>query len=124
MKTIILIITLLAGSFQSFAQKVEVSGKVTDSTNGRYVIEIVVNDTLAKVVKDPKQGRSKYIRMYQDPAFVVRTDSTGTFKIKALPTDTLYFKSYGHKVQTYLVSDLIQRKDIHIKLEPEADASE
>ncbi len=61
MKLRLLTLLLLLLSFSGFSQKVEVAGKVTDQTNGRFVIEIVVNDTLAKVVKDPKNGRSRYI---------------------------------------------------------------
>ncbi|MBF0694209.1 MAG: hypothetical protein IR153_04030 [Flavobacterium sp.] len=116
MKNYFFLIALIF-SATSLGQKVDVRGKVTDQNNGAFIIEIVVNEALAKVITDPKQGRTKYIRLYQNPNFVVRTDSTGLFKIRARETDTLYFKSYGHKVQKHRVSDLIARPEIEITLD-------
>ena len=98
-----------------FAQLVTISGVATDSSNGAFPIEIIVNDTLAKVAKS-ENGRTKYLKIYQDPDYVVRTDSTGTFSIRAKPTDYLYFKSYHHFEEKHLVSDLIKQKKICIRL--------
>ncbi|HEX9980951.1 MAG TPA: hypothetical protein VGB50_10360 [Flavobacterium sp.] len=72
-------------------------------------------------MKHPKEGRTAYLRLYQDPRFVVRTDSTGIFSIKAHVTDSLYFKSYGHVTQSYLVRDLIKNEKIAIRLKPHAE---
>ena len=101
------------------AQKKTISGQATDSTKGANVIEIVVNDTLSKIMKDPKNGRHAYLRLYQDPRFVVRTDSSGTFKIEADENDSLYFKSYRHLPKKFLVRDLLRMKTINIVLEPD-----
>lgn len=107
-----------------FGQLVIISGKATDSTNGTNVVEIVVNDTLSKIAQDSKEGRARYFKLYQDPGIVVRTDSTGIFQIRASVTDSLYFKSYQHITQAYLVRDLIKRKaiDIHLRPKPIAKA--
>ena len=104
-------------AFSGSAQKVTIEGNATDSTKGVYVIEIVINDTLSKLMdKNPKEGKTKYLKIYQNPKYVVRTDSTGTFKINANVNDSLFFKSYEHKTQKYLVKDLIARKNIKIVL--------
>jgi len=116
----IVIVLMFALSPACFAQKTAVEGVATDSSNGAFAIEIVINDTLSKIMKDPKNGRHKYLKMYQDPEFVVRTDSTGKFKINARLSDTIYFKSYGHKPEAHAVRDLIARKNVYIRLQPEA----
>ncbi|HEX8270492.1 MAG TPA: hypothetical protein VF581_11430 [Flavobacterium sp.] len=119
MKWIFYLIIALCLTTKSFSQKVTIEGLATDSTKGVYVIEVVVNDTLAKLMKDGKKNRSKYMKIYQDPRFVVRTDSTGRFQIKADLKDSLYFKSYEHKSQSFLVQDLIKQKKIKVVLEPQ-----
>jgi hypothetical protein len=100
------------------AQTVTIEGNASDSTKGFNVIEIVVNDTLSKLMKDPKHGRTKYMKIYQNPRFVVRTDSTGNFTIKARESDSLYFKSYKHTTRSYLVRDLIKQKNPKVVLVP------
>ena len=117
-KVLILSLVFLIAA-AGYSQKVTVSGKASDSTNGLFAIEIVINDTLSKIMKDPKNGRQAYLKIYQNPKYVVRTDSTGLFQIKANLKDSLYFKSYNHKTEAYLVSDLISRKQIAIRLNPE-----
>ena len=102
------------------AQKVTVTGRAVDSSRGLNAIEIVINDTLSKLMKDPKANRSRYLRMYQDERYVVRTDSTGVFSIRANPGDTLYFKSYRHVPQVRAVNDLIG-KDVLVTLIPDDD---
>lgn len=103
-------------SLHGFSQNVTIEGLASDSTKGFNVIEIVINDTLSKVMKDPKAGRPKYLKMYQNPRFVVRTDSTGRFRIKASPNDTLFFKSYQHKTVAISVRDLTSRPTVKIVL--------
>lgn len=112
-------LTLLLISSAAISQQVTVSGTAHDTTNGVNAIEVVLNDTLSKIMKDPKKGRQLYLKLYQNPRFVVRTDSTGAFKIKADPTDTIYFKSFRHKTQAYPVSELLRRKKISIELKQE-----
>ena len=111
---------LAFGIFQvnSTAQNSTIEGFATDSTKGFNAIEIVVNDTLSKLMKNPKENRPKYLRMYQNPKFVVRTDSTGKFRIKARATDSLYFKSYKHQTEAFLVKDLMSKNPIEIHLKP------
>ena len=114
MKKKLIIIALFSCIFAS-AQKVTVTGRAIDTSNGLNAIEIVINDTLAKIMKDPKEGRPRYLRMYQDPRYVVRTDSTGNYSIRANLNDTLYFKSYRHVPQARRVKDLVENPQI-IKL--------
>lgn len=116
MKWIFLLLTIVFSSAHSNAQLVTIEGNATDTTNGVSVIEIVINDTLSRIMENPKEGRPKYLKMYQNPKYVVRTDSTGKFRIRALPADTLYFKSYEHKTQAIPVAELLQRKKIDIVL--------
>ncbi len=97
------------------AQKVTITGRATDSSKGLNAIEVVINDTLSRLMKDPKENRSKYLRMYQDERYVVRTDSTGAFSIRADLNDTLYFKSYRHLSQALPVRKLVG-KEVLIKL--------
>src|SRR5690606_7064609 len=97
---------LLLFSVLASAQKVTIKGRAVDSTNGRNAIEVVINDTLSRIMKNPKEGRSRYLRMYDDARFVVRTDSMGTFAIRANLGDTLYFKSYRHSPQIRSVREL------------------
>ena len=121
MKFSFAVIVFFLLTFELNAQTVTIEGNASDSTNGFNVIEIVVNDTLSKLMKDPKHGRSTYLKMYQNPKYVVRTDSTGKFMIKAVESDSLYFKSYKHKTQSFLVRDLIKQKNPKIILVPEAE---
>ncbi len=115
MKTLLIALLISVGAS---AQKVTVKGRVTDSTNGFNVIEVVINDTLSRLMKDPKQNRSRYLRIYDDPRYVVRTDSTGNFSIRANITDTLYFKSYRHAPQARPVRELIDSPEV-IRLKPD-----
>ena len=113
---------MLAFISNCFGQEVTVSGIATDSNNGAFAIEIVVNDVLAKLTgDDPKDVRAKYLKLCNDPRIVVRTDSTGVFTIKARETDSLFFKSYGHIKEAHLVRDLIKREKILIRLQPETN---
>ncbi|RZJ33406.1 MAG: hypothetical protein EOO51_14070 [Flavobacterium sp.] len=120
----LLCVVFIASSLLCSAQKKTVRGQATDSTHGGNVIEIIVNDTLSKLMKDPKKGRNAYLRLYQDPRYVVRTDSTGAFKIQADETDSLYFKSYRHLPQRFLVRDLLKNGEIKIILKPDPDAKD
>ncbi len=123
MKRKILLTAVLLTVTLAKAQQVTVQGFATDTSKGLNSIEIVVNDTLSKLMAHPKENRPKYLRIYQNPKYVVRTDSTGRFRIKAQTTDSLYFKSYQHTTQAFLVGDLITRKQIKIVLKPDpADA--
>ncbi|HEY0092558.1 MAG TPA: hypothetical protein VGB43_08740 [Flavobacterium sp.] len=120
MKTRLLIL-LLGLSTICLGQEVTVNGVASDTNNGAFVIEIVRNDTLAKIMRDPKAGRPKYLKLLHDPSVVVRTDSTGIFSIRARVSDSLYFKSYNHKKERHLVRDLMKLDKIIIKLQPEID---
>ncbi len=106
--------TVLAFLFAMIAsaQKVTVTGRAVDSSKGLNAIEVVINDTLSRLMKDPKANRSKYLRMYQDERYVVRTDSTGAFSIRADLNDTLYFKSYRHVPQARPVRELIGKEPL------------
>jgi hypothetical protein len=111
-------IALLLVSNVVFSQQSIVKGVA--KSNGLFVVEIVVNDTLSRLMKNPTDKiRLQYLKIYQDPRYVVRTDNAGRFSIKANPADTLYFKSYNHKTQKFSVADLLARKDVEVFLLPE-----
>ncbi len=119
MRKLFLLSLLFISAHSIKAQSTVIEGYTTDSTKGFAVIEIVLNDTLSKIMNNPKEGRPKYLKMYQNPKYVVRTDSTGKFRIKAALSDSLYFKSYQHRTKVYSVKDLSLQKDIRIVLERE-----
>ncbi len=102
--------------FNANAQQTTISGFATDSTNGFASIEIVVNDTLSRLMTEPKKNRPIYLKLYQNPRYVVRTDNSGRFKITASLNDIIYFKSYEHKTQAIPVRKLATQKDIKIVL--------
>lgn len=117
--TSLIFVMFFAFAFSANSQQMTVEGLATDSSNGFNSIEIVVNDTLSKLMANPKENRSKYLRIYQNPKYVVRTDSTGRFRIKAQLSDTLHFKSYKHISQALTVKELLRRKQVKIVLKPE-----
>lgn len=109
-----------------FSQKVWIKGFASNKTNGAIPVSIVVNDTLSKAFREyylsekiPNEKRDKYFALTKDTSVAVYSADDKSFKIKALLTDTLYFKCGRFITQKYLVSDLLRSDKIEIKLSPE-----
>lgn len=114
-----LLLTFFLFSILTFGQKVTVKGIALDSTNGFHRVQITINDTIHKYLKNAELNIDEYKQLYSNKNYAVQADKKGRFKIKALPNDSLYFR-YNHQItQAYLVSDLILREKIKIVLEPE-----
>lgn len=122
----LLVFLLCVVTLPCFSQKVWVKGFASDKTNGAIPVSIVINDTLSKYFHSyfyaPKfdaAKRDKYFALIKDTSFVVDAADDRSFKIKALLTDSLYFKSIRSITQKYLVADLVKSDKIDIKLLPE-----
>lgn len=117
MKNILVIIFLLFSSI-TFGQKVIIKGVAIDTTKNRNRVRISVNDTLSKYFSAdlPKYNRHSEITKNKD--LFVTADENGNFKIKVKLTDSLFFKSWQHITESYLVSDLAKRDSIRIELKP------
>ena len=116
-----------------------ISGTALDTTGGRNPVQVVVNDTLNKLLKSDLSQRSDdsespmdtiriknrlsfwkdYEKSAKDTTITVRAKANGQFSITAYRTDSLYFQSSWHKPQAYLVADLLKMNTIAIRLEPE-----
>ena len=114
MKLILLKIFLFLLVFSTIfykSQKVTVRGIAKDTTKNRNFVMVVINDTLMKHKGD---GYDKLL----NSNYRVFTDKQGNYKIKAKPSDTLYFYSYKYFTQKYKVADIIKNK-IKVELKPE-----
>lgn len=127
-----------------FSQQIEVEGKAFNS--GKFndrVVYIIKNDTINKerkhnsvLYKNWKQ-KSKFKnrkddsyveftknsgvleQLLQNKNYRTYTDSLGNFEIKANLSDSLFFESYWHATEKYLVADLVKKKKINLKLKLE-----
>lgn len=124
-----------------FAQKVHIKGIAIDSGKfpNRGGVTIIVNDTINRYTKyhvetfknkletaysrpNPnlatEYNKSKEIlkQLPNNRDYVAHTDFSGNFEIIAKLTDSLFFESYDHQKQKYLVADLVKKKKINIKL--------
>lgn len=118
MKTKLTILFLLIMSI-TFAQKVSIIGFVKNSKKLGPEIEIIVNDTLNKIISSEKLKYPEYEKVFYDENYRVIADKNGKFEINVKLTDSLYFSSWEHITESYLVSDLLKKENIEIKLKPE-----
>lgn len=89
------------------------------------------NDTLYKTAKanalknnipftyDYDTRSANLNQLWSNKNYRTQTDSLGNFEIRANLTDSLFFESFAHVIQKYLVADLLKRKKIHLKLKLE-----
>lgn len=98
--------------------KLTVSGIVQDSFNNTNQIRVVLNDTLNKFLNS-EANRNDYGKLMDNKNFVVEPDNEGNFEIIAELNDSIFFTSYRHFTQSFLVADLLEEKDINIKLKKE-----
>ena len=127
-----------------FSQEIIVKGKAFNSGkfNDRDVY-IIRNDTINKLRKVSKsyytswKENSKiknrkddsYLefkkiseileRLLYDKNYRTKTDSLGNFEIQAKLSDSLFFESEYHTTKKFLVTDLVKKKKINLKLKLE-----
>ncbi len=89
-------ILLVINIFSVTGQEVKIKGKILNDLTEKTPLIVTTNDTL--------------------PVNYTIVRKKGKFKIKAKTTDTLFFRSYRHHTQKYLVADLIMQKNIEIVL--------
>jgi hypothetical protein len=127
-----------------FSQEIVVKGKAFNS--GKFndrVVYIVKNDTINKLRKVSKsyytfwKENSKFKnskddsylkftkiseileRLLYDKNYRTKADSLGNFKIQAKLSDSLFFESEYHTTKKFLVTDLVKKKKINLKLKLE-----
>jgi len=117
---------LLFIPFVVFSQEITVKGIVIKSTNFNNSIQIIKNDTIEKyrnqidiLHSDFSKKQEVLSQLLKNKYYVTYADNHNSFEIKAKLTDSLFFKSHDHSTKSYLVSDLIKKKEIFIKLELE-----
>jgi hypothetical protein len=118
MRNIILLLLTLF-TVETFSQKVTISGTALDTTNGRNRVYITVNDTLRKFREGKSPNWDVYRNLIKDTSLSLFTNADGKFQLKVYKTDSIFFQSFRHKPQTYIVSDLLKMKNINIRLEPQ-----
>lgn len=118
MKIIKLILFFSFFTLTTFGQKITVSGIVQDSFNNSNQIRIVLNDTLNKFINS-EENRNNYGELLRNKNFIVEPDNDGNFEIIAELNDSIFFTSYRHFTQSFLVADLVKEKNIKIKLKKE-----
>ncbi|KFF07259.1 hypothetical protein [Flavobacterium reichenbachii] len=138
-----LILLLLTFQFL-FSQEIVVKGNVLNS--GKFndrVVYIVKNDTINKQKKhnnslyanwkkntkfeNQKEASYQEVtksdlildQLLKNKNYRTYSDSLGNFEIKAKLSDSLFFESYWHTTEKYLVADLVKKKKINIKLKLE-----
>ncbi len=117
MKNLLLLLFLVCSSI-SFGQKVLVKGVAIDTTKNRNKVRIIVNDTLSKYFSADLPKHNKHSEITKNKDLVVEADKNGRFEIRANLTDSLFFSSWKHITEAYLVSDLLKKDKIRIKLKP------
>lgn len=105
-------------SINCYSQNVIVKGIVLDSTKGRNKVEIVLNDTLNKLIK-LENGFESYKKLYDNTKLRKETNKDGSFEFKAKKSDSLYFSSWRHITKSYSVNDIYKNKKLRIILDPE-----
>ena len=122
MKKLLTVISLFA-YLSLFSQRITVSGTVFDTTKGRNLVQVVLNDTIRKhrtSQRQPSTGHwADYQKLIKDTSYVVLAKGDGKFRIKAAKGDSLHFYAYRHHSKAYAVADLLQMDSIRIALEPE-----
>lgn len=114
-----IILFFLLFSLKATAQKVTISGTAFDTTNGRWWVRIVLNDTIRKFIKNEKPNLDAYRKINEDSTLSVFARKDGKFKIAAQITDSLFFQSDRSIQQVYAVADLLKMDSINIRLEPQ-----
>lgn len=127
-----------------FSQEIIVKGQAFNS--GKFndrIVYVIKNDTINKLRKysdflfeewkkeskfeDRKDDSYQKVTknngiltpLLQNKNYRTRTDSLGSFEIKAKLTDTLYFESDWHTTKKFPVTDLIKKKKINVRLDLE-----
>ena len=118
MRNIILLL-LTFFTVEAFSQKVTIIGTALDTTNGRNRVYISVNDTLRKFREGKSPNWDIYRNLIKDTSLSLFTKADGKFQLKVHKTDSIFFESFRHIPQKYLVSDLLKMKNFNIRLEPQ-----
>jgi len=118
MRKKLIILFLIVFNF-TFSQNVTIQGVAISSKKEGYRIEIIVNDTLNRIIKSGKTNYPDYEELYYDENFRTTTDKNQKFQINAKLSDSLFFKSYDHITKSFLVRDLLKMESIKIVLNPE-----
>jgi hypothetical protein len=103
----------------AFSQKVNINGFIKNSKKIGPEIEIIVNDTLNRLIKSGNKNYPDYEKLFYDENFRIIADVNGEFEINVKLSDSIYFSSWEHITESYLVSDLLKKEKIEIELKPE-----
>lgn len=118
----------LAG-FNTFGQKLKISGIIRDQNTGLFSRpKAVLNDTLARFANATKpledspdleawtRWTERFQKLSGDTSLVSQSDSTGKFSLVADLRDSIVFYSYEHYPKRYAVSDLLKIRPLIINL--------
>lgn len=125
-----------------FSQKALIKGRAQNTgTYADRIVSVIVNDTINKLIKynalhyknakanaiknqtdfkyDNYKFDTDFNQLSKNKNYKTQTDSLGNFEIRANLTDSLFFESYAHTTEKYLVSDLVKKKRLYLKLKLE-----
>ncbi|MBZ9779135.1 hypothetical protein LB452_09380 [Psychroflexus sp. CAK8W] len=117
MKNVFVVIILIF-SVSTFGQRVLIKGVAIDTFENKSAVQISVNDTRLKRFSSDLSKYDKQSEIKKNEDLFVKTDENGYFEIEVKLTDSLFFKSWKHIIESYLVSDLFKRDSVRIELKP------